>query len=41
LSIKDDVIRIGTIVKGLGYSTWLILDMLQWVRIDLLIMNFV
>lgn len=30
-AIKDDIIRMGTVGKAVGFGTWLVLDMLQWV----------
>lgn len=31
LTIKDEIIRWGSIFKSTGYGSWLILDMFQWV----------
>lgn len=31
LAIKDDFVRLTTILKSAGYGAWLILDGLQWV----------
>ncbi|PJF16774.1 Peroxin-11 [Paramicrosporidium saccamoebae] len=34
LSVGDEVVRVGTIMKCTGYGGWLVLDMLQWVELE-------
>jgi peroxin-11B len=34
MSVGDEVVRAGTIMKCTGYGGWLVLDMLQWVNLE-------